>query len=198
MQPFRLQTAARALALAAALACAAAPAQVLQAPAIDAPVDQAMARLLAAPAVQRAMDAVKADHERTLADLKLLTEIPAPPFKEKARAEAFLARARALGLDARIDAEGNVIGIRKGAGNGPKLLVSAHLDTVFPEGTDVTVKQRDGKWHAPGIADAGPGLGVRNVLSTWHAKAWCLGSIADAGRGLGVRKVLMAWPGPRQ
>jgi len=57
-----------------------------------------------------------------------------------------------------------VIAIRKGVGRGPKLLVSAHLDTVFPEGTDVTVKVRDGKWFAPGISDDTRGLAV---LLSW-------------------------------
>jgi tripeptide aminopeptidase len=141
---------ARPAALALALAAACAQAQNLKPGPVAPAVDHAVGRLLTAPAVQRVMDGVKADHERSLADLKLLTEIPAPPFKEKARAEAFLARLKALGLtDATIDAEGNVIGIRKGTGNGPKLLVSAHLDTVFPEGTDVEVKVRDGKWYGP-------------------------------------------------
>ena len=134
------------------------------APAVEPAVDQAMAQFLGAARMQRVLQAVKADHERTLGDLKLLTEIPAPPFKEKARAEAFLARAKAVGLDAHIDAEGNVIGIRKGTGSGPRLLVSAHLDTVFPEGTDVTVKVRDGKWYAPGISDDTRGLAV---LLSW-------------------------------
>jgi len=148
----------------AALHCTAAEPPSSPAPPIEPAVDQTMSRLLAAPTTQSAMQAVKADHERTLADLKLLTEIPAPPFKEKARAEAFLVRAKALGLDAHVDAEGNVIGIRKGTGNGPRLLVSAHLDTVFPEGTDVTVKIRDGKWFAPGVSDDTRGL---TVLLSW-------------------------------
>ena len=98
----------------AALHAAAAEPPSSPAPAVEPAVDQAMARLLGAARMQRVMQAVKADHERTLTDLKLLTEIPAPPFKEKARAEAFLARAKAVGLDAHIDADGNVIGIRKG------------------------------------------------------------------------------------
>jgi len=131
---------------------------------MDPVVDQGIARVLAAPLMQRVLQAIKDDHERTLSDLKLLTEIPAPPFKEKLRAEAFLARVKALGLDARIDTEGNVIAVRKGAGRGPKLLVSAHLDTVFPEGTDVTLKVRDGKWFAPGISDDTRGLAV---LLSW-------------------------------
>lgn len=127
-------------------------------------VEQSLSRLLAAPQIQQLMKAVEADHARTLVDLKALTEIPAPPFKEKARAEAFLARARALGLDAHMDAEGNVVGVRKGTGGGPRLLVSAHLDTVFPEGTDVTVSVRDGRWYGPGISDNARGL---TVLLSW-------------------------------
>ncbi|RYF72798.1 MAG: M20/M25/M40 family metallo-hydrolase, partial [Comamonadaceae bacterium] len=128
-------------------------------------IDQAYTQILAAPQIQQLLEAVKADHARSIDDLKLLTEIPAPPFKEQKRAEAFLARLKALGLaDARIDAEGNVVGLRKGSGNGPKLLISAHLDTVFPEGTDVTVKERDGRLHAPGISDNTRGLAV---LLSW-------------------------------
>ncbi|MBB3180418.1 M20/M25/M40 family metallo-hydrolase [Variovorax sp. Sphag1AA] len=128
-------------------------------------VDQAYTQLLAAPAIKDLLEAVKADHERSIEDLRMLTEIEAPPFKEQKRAEAFLARLKAFGLsDAKIDAEGNVIGIRKGTGNGPKLLISAHLDTVFPAGTDVKVKERDGKLYAPGISDDTRGL---SVLLSW-------------------------------
>ena len=95
----------------------------------------------------------------------MLTEIEAPPFKEQKRAEAFLARLQALGLtNAAIDAEGNVVGVRKGTGNGPKLVISAHLDTVFPSGTDVKVKERDRKLYAPGISDNTRGLAV---LLSW-------------------------------
>ncbi len=128
-------------------------------------VDQAYTQLLAAPQIQALMEAVKADHARAIDDLRMLTEIEAPPFKERPRAEAFLARMKALGLaDARIDREGNVVGLRKGTGQGPKLLVSAHLDTVFPAGTDVKVKERDGRLYAPGISDDTRGLAV---LLSW-------------------------------
>jgi len=130
-------------------------------------VDQAYTQLMASPAIAALLDAVKADHARSVEDLKMLTEIEAPPFKEQKRAEAYLARMKALGLaDARIDAEGNVVGLRKGTGNGngPKLLISAHLDTVFPAGTDVKVKERDGKLYAPGISDDVRGL---SVLLSW-------------------------------
>lgn len=142
-----------------------AQAQTLPVPQVSSGVDGAYAKLEAAPMYKKLMADVRADDARALAELKTLTEIPAPPFKEKARAEYFVSRLKALGLnDAHIDAEGNAIGIRKGTGNGPKLLVSAHLDTVFPEGTDVTVKARDGKLYAPGIGDDTRGL---TVLLSW-------------------------------
>src|SRR5690349_11244606 len=71
----------------------------------------------------------------------------------------FLQRFREIGLaDAALDQEGNVVAVRKGASGKPKLVVSAHLDTVFPEGTDVTVKERDGTTLAPGIGDDARGL----------------------------------------
>lgn len=128
-------------------------------------MDQAYTQLMAAPQIQKLLEAVKADHERSIGDLKLLTEIEAPPFKEQKRAEAFLTRLKALGLtDAAIDAEGNVVGVRKGTGQGPKLVISAHMDTVFPAGTDVKVKERDGRLYAPGISDNTRGLAV---LLSW-------------------------------
>ncbi|EIM08085.1 hypothetical protein A1A1_02135 [Planococcus antarcticus DSM 14505] len=68
-------------------------------------------------------------------------------------------RLKALGLeDVRMDSEGNVHGLRKGRGKGPKVFVSAHLDTVFPEETDTTVQQKNGMMHAPGIGDDARGL----------------------------------------
>ncbi|WP_420992044.1 M20/M25/M40 family metallo-hydrolase [Cupriavidus sp. 30B13] len=152
--------------LLAALALAApAVAQTIPVPAVSPAVDRAYASLEAAPLFKALQAAVKADDARSLGDLKAMTEIPAPPFKERARAEYFAGRLKALGLsDAHIDAEGNAIGIRKGSGNGPRLLISAHLDTVFPEGTDVTVKPRDGRLYAPGISDDTRGLAV---LLSW-------------------------------
>lgn len=139
--------------------------QTLTVPQVSPQIDSAYARLEGAPAYQKLMADLRADDARALAELKTMTEIPAPPFKEKARAEYFVARLKALGLaNAHIDAEGNAIGIRRGTGNGPKLVISAHLDTVFPEGTDVTVKARDGKLYAPGIGDDTRGLAV---LLSW-------------------------------
>ena len=116
--------------------------------------------ILANPKIVKALDDIKADDERAFAEQKRITEIPAPPFKEMVRAEYYQKRMQELGFkDASIDAEGNVIALRKGSGGGrPRLVVSAHLDTVFPEGTDVTVKEKDGAIVAPGIGDDSRGL----------------------------------------
>ena len=128
-------------------------------PPIGSATEDAFAKLTAHAGVKQAVDFIKADDERTLKDQIELTEIPAPPFKEAVRAVEYQKRFKALGLsDARIDAEGNVIAVRKGSGNGPVLVVSAHLDTVFPEGTDVKVKVKGNRYEAPGIYDDGRGL----------------------------------------
>jgi acetylornithine deacetylase/succinyl-diaminopimelate desuccinylase-like protein len=123
-------------------------------------IEAASQAILANPKAIKALDDLKVDDDRAFAEQKRITEIPAPPYKEKIRAEYFLKRFFELGFkDASIDAEGNVIALRKGTGNGrPKLVVSAHLDTVFPEGTDVAVKEKDGVILAPGIGDDSRGL----------------------------------------
>src|SRR3954449_2252612 len=122
-------------------------------------VEAAYTSILAHPKVIKTLEDIKADDDRALAEQKRITEIPAPPYKEKVRAEYYLKRFIELGFkEASIDAEGNVIALRKGSGGGPKLVVSAHLDTVFPEGTDVTVKEKNGVILAPGIGDDSRGL----------------------------------------
>jgi acetylornithine deacetylase/succinyl-diaminopimelate desuccinylase-like protein len=131
-----------------------------QTPAAAPAADAAYQAILSNPKVVKAINDIKADDDSALAEQKRITEIPAPPYKEKVRAEYFLKRMQELGFkDASIDTEGNVVALRKGSGGGrPKLVVSAHLDTVFPEGTDVTVKEKDGVILAPGIGDDSRGL----------------------------------------
>src|SRR5258706_4769933 len=111
------------------------------------------------------------DQDRFVRELITLTEIPAPPFKEKARAAAYLELLRGLGLsEVEMDAEGNVMGIRRGTGTAadtPMLAVLAHVDTVFPEGTDVKVKRDGTKLMAPGVGDDTRGLAL--ILSLIRA-----------------------------
>ena len=137
-------------------------------PPVSPATEAAFVKLTAHAGVKQAVDFIKIDDERTLKDQIELTEIPAPPFKEAVRALEYQKRLKALGLtDARIDSEGNVIAVRKGSGNGPVLVVSAHLDTVFPEGTDVKVKIKGNRYEAPGIYDDGRGLAA--LLSVLRA-----------------------------
>ena len=120
-----------------------------------------LALLLTAPAVAQpiglpaAHAKLAADYDQTVAELIELTEIPAPPFKEAARGQRMLEKFKALGLaDVHMDAVGNVIGTRPGKDRAAKaLMVAAHLDTVFPEGTNTKVRREGDTLHAPGIGD---------------------------------------------
>src|SRR5271154_3736401 len=87
-----------------------------------------------------------------------LTEIPAPEFKEAPRAEYLKKIFEAAGLKVQLDKIGNVIGERPGSEPNSIILLAAHLDTVFPAGTDVRVKRKANRLSAPGIADNGAGL----------------------------------------
>jgi len=108
--------------------------------------------------VSRALAAVEQLAFWTTEQQIRLTEIAAPTFQEAARAAAVRKLFAASGLRTRIDGAGNVIGERPGALRKDVLLISAHLDTVFPPRTPVKV-QRDGRrLAAPGISDNGAGL----------------------------------------
>ena len=116
--------------------------------------------IVGSPSFLAASDFLARDYDRFVRELITLTEIPAPPFKETARAASFLQMLRASGLvDVETDAEGNVMGVRRGA-NRAMLAVLAHLDTVFPEGTDVHVKRDGTKLRAPGVGDDTRGLAL--------------------------------------
>jgi len=104
---------------------------------------------------------LRAEHDRTVQDIITLTEIPAPPFGEGPRAAAYLEMLRAHGLDdVEQDEVGNVMGRRRGFGNGETLVVAAHLDTVFPAGTDVRVRREGTRLMAPGVGDDTRSLAV--------------------------------------
>ena len=127
--------------------------------------DAAVKAVIEHPKFKTAMAALDKDHDRLVSEIIQLTEIPAPPFKEAARAKAYLAMLKAHGLaNVEQDAEGNVMGVRRGTGKGPLLAIAAHLDTVFPEGTDVTVKRSGTRLAAPGIGDDTRSLAVLLAL----------------------------------
>jgi acetylornithine deacetylase/succinyl-diaminopimelate desuccinylase-like protein len=156
----------------ACIAFVAAVALTMQGRADPVTLDAAVQSLADNPKVKAALETIKADDAATFAEQKRITEIASPPYKEKVRAEYYLKRMQELGLtDASIDAEGNVIALRKGTGGGhPKLAIAAHLDTVFPEGTDVTVKEKDGTFVAPGLGDDARGLvALLSVIKAMNA-----------------------------
>ena len=94
-----------------------------------------------------------------------LTEIEAPPFKEARRAKVFAAYFKTLGMDSVwIDTEGNVLGLLKGSEGNRTVALDAHLDTVFPEGTEVKVRIENDTLYAPGIGDDTRGLSMLLTL----------------------------------
>jgi tripeptide aminopeptidase len=126
---------------------------------IDATVRATFNRVGDDARVQLALQQLQQREPETIREQFRITEIPAPPFAEERRAAYFLEQMQVRGLaDAYIDSEGNVIGVRRGSGDGPTFLIAAHLDTVFPEGVDTTVELRGGRYYAPGIGDDTRGL----------------------------------------
>ena len=118
-------------------------------------------RTLSNPKFKAAEQFVETDHDRFVRELIQITETPAPPFKEAKRARLYADLLKQSGLmDVQIDAEGNVIGVRKGTRNGPLIAIAAHLDTVFPEGTNVKVRREGTRLYAPGVGDDSRGLAV--------------------------------------
>ncbi len=122
--------------------------------------DAEVRALLDRQAVRTAFRVLETQFEETVYDTIALTEIPAPPYKEQARARAVLERLqREPGLrNVQIDDEGNVIAERPGLNGGPTIALAAHLDTVFPEGTDTRVTRNGTLFRAPGIGDDSYGL----------------------------------------
>ena len=115
--------------------------------------------------VQAMLEEIKRNEPETIELQVKLTEIPAPPFKEEVRAAAVKKLFEQYGLqNVFIDRAGNVVGTRPGAQKHPHVVLSAHLDTVFPEGTDVTVK-RDGKIVKSATHGHGPACsGIRKMV----------------------------------
>jgi tripeptide aminopeptidase len=129
-------------------------------PVVPFPVNRASAasQLSSGPQVRAALDwfvphRVWIDDEQAR-----LTEIPAPPFQEAERAAAVKVLLSAIGLEVSTDKAGNVIGLQRGTTEKEIVVLSAHLDTVFPAGTDVKVHREKNRMSAPGISDNGAGL----------------------------------------
>jgi tripeptide aminopeptidase len=143
------------------------------------------------PAVQAAC-ASFGDGAATVETAIAIQQIPAPTFDEGRRGAYVAERMRALGLDGvRTDAIGNVYGRRMGQAAGPGLLIAAHLDTVFPAGTDLAVRREGQRIYGPGIGDNS--LGVAALLHLAQAlqqhdlpnagEIWFVANVGEEGLG---------------
>jgi len=111
--------------------------------------------------VKKAFNYIIDVEEKTMKNLVELTEIEAPPFKEGNRAKEFAERLKLAGIDnVWIDSIGNVIGFLKGTVGNKNIAIDAHIDTVFPEGTDVRVRVKNDTLFAPGVGDDTRGLAM--------------------------------------
>ncbi|HLK64560.1 MAG TPA: M20/M25/M40 family metallo-hydrolase [Bryobacteraceae bacterium] len=153
---------------------------------------QTPAELMKDPAVHAALEAARRNEPGAIDQQVRICEIPAPPFKEEVRGRELKRLFEGLGLkDVRIDKAGNVIGVRPGRAAHPNLVFSAHLDTVFPEGTDVKVKREGTLLKGPGIGDDCRGLTVMlsviRALNEGHVETpGTITFVADVGEeGLG-------------
>lgn len=185
-----MQVAARLSALAFALGAAFGTSSAV---AQDSTPAAEVARLLASPAFKTAAATLDKEHGRIVEDGIRLAEIPSPPLKEAVRAQAYEKMFKEAGLaDVKIDEEGNVLGIRKGArGDGKFVVVSAHMDTVFPAGTDVKVKREGTRLRGPGIGDDTMSLSVLlgfiRAMNAAHIKTrddiLFVGTVGEEGPG---------------
>jgi len=120
-----------------------------------------------------------------------LTEIPAPPFQEEARAAALGEVLTETGLAVHSDKVGNVIGEFRGTNENEIVLLSAHLDTVFPAGTNVKVHREGDRMTAPGISDNGTGIAalvaIARAMESAHVKPvrtiLFAGNVGEEGEG---------------
>ena len=150
------------------------------------------AELLHDPTVKAALDAARAHEPKTIERQIQVCDIPAPPFHEAERGKELSRLFADLGLkNVRIDKAGNVIGTRPGLSARPNLVISAHLDTVFPEETLPRVSREGNILKGAGIGDDCRGLAVMlaTIQSLDEAKVQTPGTItfvADVGEeGLG-------------
>ena len=121
-----------------------------------------------------------------------IQQIPAPTFDEARRSAEVAERMRALGLaDVRIDTVGNVYGRRSGHTGGPRLLIAAHLDTVFPAGTDLAIRYEGARIYGPGLGDNSMGVAALLHLAYALGQAdvanagdiWFVGNVGEEGLG---------------
>lgn len=175
--------------------------------AIDKRYETEVQNLAKRPAVQSAFKLFMDLEPQTKQDHISLTETPSPPFKEQVRAKKYAGMLKAAGADSVwLDEVSNVLALRRGKSGQKTVVVEAHLDTVFPEGTDVTVRQKGDTLYAPGIGDDTRGLttvlavlkGMERAGIETDADVLFVGAVGEEGLGdLRGVKHLLRTNGPR-
>ena len=162
-------------------------------------------RLTGNPRVRAALDWFTPNISWVNDEQARITEIPAPSFQEAERAAAVKVLLAEAGLQAQIDKTGNVIGELRGANEKEIVVIAAHLDTVFPPGTDVKVHREGTRMTAPGISDNGSGLAalvaMARAVQFAHLKPQrtilFVADVGEEGEGnlRGMRAVVEAYRG---
>ncbi len=142
--------------------------------------------------IRKAFQLIESQRSQTLADHILLTEIEAPPFKEEKRAAQFFKMLKTTGIDSVwIDEVGNVLALKKGKKRDKVVALDAHMDTVFPEGTDVKIKMKGDTLFAPGASDDTRGLAMlirvasalKEAEINTQADVLFIGTVGEEGLG---------------
>lgn len=122
----------------------------------------------------------------------VIQQVPAPTFEEGERAALICRHFEVEGMaDVEIDPAGNVLARLAGSGSGKALVVSAHLDTVFPPGVDLRVRREPGRIIGPGIGDNSLGLAglfglvwaVRERGLALPGDLWLAANVCEEGLG---------------
>ncbi len=158
----------------------------------DKKIDKELSKLLKDKSIKSAFEYIDSIEEETNKNLIELTEIAAPPFLEEKRAKALVKLFVDAGIDnVSIDEVGNVVALKKGTQGGKIIALDAHLDTVFPEGTNVSVQHKGDTLFAPGIGDDTRGLAMlltifkamKNSNVKTKADIWFVATVGEEGLG---------------
>jgi len=158
------------------------------------------ADITADPRVRLALAKLSSEAPAVTEEQIRITEIPAPTFRESLRGTHLAKLLSDAGLKVHTDQAGNVIGERAGSAKSEFVLITAHLDTVFPPGTDVHVRREGTKLWAPGISDNGTGLAtlpaiartMRDAKLETRSSILFVADVGEEGEGnlRGVRKIV--------
>ena len=158
------------------------------------------ADITADPRVRQALAKLAGEAPAVTEDQIRITEIPAPAFRESLRGTHLARLLSDAGLKVHTDQAGNVIGERAGSAKSEFVLITAHLDTVFPPGTDVRVRREGSKLWAPGISDNGTGLAtlpaiariMRDTKLETRSSILFVADVGEEGEGnlRGIRKLV--------